>query len=482
MTYDVVIIGSGFGGLGATHLLAQEGVTNVVMVEKANDVGGTWRDNTYPGCRCDVASNLYSFSFAPNPNWSNSYSFQPEIQRYLQQVAANFDLKKSVLFDHDVSRVRFDVKDSLWHLETNHGEVVGRHVIVAAGGLSAMKKPDIPGLDDFAGPVLHTAAWDSTVSLEGKRVAVIGTGASAIQAIPEIAPLVSHLDVFQRTPSWVLPHLGHPTKTWVRLLYRFFPFAQKIVRTAGYWRRELLAVGFVKQPDKMTEGEKMSRELLEKQVTDPAIREKLTPHYRLGCKRILIANNYYPVFNQPHVSLVTDGISGIEKDGIRTHDGVLHPADVIITATGFHVTDHPMAAKIVGRTGETLAPAFAGSMPSYRGTSFPGFPNLYMLGGPNTALGHSSIIFMHESQLQYIVRAISTSLKKDVLSEPTAVAAETWTSQLRDKLPGTVWNTGCASWYLNEQGLNTTIWPSFTFTFRRALRDYVPSDHLTTPA
>ena len=482
MTLDVAIIGSGFGGLGATVELRRRGVTNVAMLERAGEIGGTWRDNTYPGCRCDVASNLYSFSFAPNPSWSNTFSFQPEIQRYLLDVTDRLDLRRHVRFHHDVTDVRFDEGTHTWRLATSEGNVDARCVILATGGLAEPRLPDIKGLHSFVGPVMHTAKWDASVDLTGKRVAVIGTGASAIQTIPQIAPGVGHLDVFQRTPSWVLPHLGKPVRPFVRRLYRFLPVLQRVSRLWNYWRRELLVLGFVKNPDRMSQAEEMSREHLASQVADPALREKLTPHYRLGCKRVLIANDYYPVFNQSHVDLVTESIEGVEPAGIRTSDGVLHEADVVICATGFYVTDNPMAERVHGRRGESLAQAFRGSMATYRGTAFPDFPNLFMLGGPNTALGHSSIVFMHESQLQYIVEAVATALERDVLLEPTPEAAARWTQILDAKLPGTVWGTGCESWYLNAEGRNTTIWPDFTFKFRRATRDFVPGDHVLTPA
>ena len=480
VTLDVAIIGSGFGGLGTAFELRRHGITNFAMLERADEVGGTWRDNTYPGCRCDVASNLYSFSFAPNPAWSNTFSFQPEIQRYLVDVADRFDLRKDVRFNHNVTDVRFNDADKLWHLTTSQGDVLARSVVMATGGLAEPRLPDIAGLNSFAGPVLHTAKWDSSIDLTGKRVAVIGTGASAIQTIPQIAPIVGHLDVFQRTPSWVLPHLGHPTSTRVRALYRALPFTQHLSRWWNYWRRELLVLGFVKNPDRMADAEKMSRELLEAQVADPALRERLSPHSRLGCKRVLIANDYYPTFTRPTVSLVTDGITAVEPHGVRTTDGQLHEADVLICATGFYVTDNPMAAIVHGRKDETLADFFRGSLATYRGTSFPDFPNLFMLGGPNTALGHSSIVFMHESQLQYVVKAIGVALERHALVEPTPEAAERWTTTLRAKLPGTVWGTGCESWYLNAEGHNTTIWPDFTFVFRRATRDFAPQDHTLT--
>jgi cation diffusion facilitator CzcD-associated flavoprotein CzcO len=477
MVVDVAVIGSGFGGLGAAIRLRQTGVSDVVIFERANDLGGTWRDNTYPGCRCDVASNLYSFSFATNPKWTNTYSYQAEIWQYLNDVAEKYQLRDLIKFDHDVLDVSFDALSNQWRLTTSQGEYFARCVVLATGGLAEPRLPDIEGLYAFDGPVMHTAQWDDTVDLIGKRVAVIGTGASAIQTVPEIAPLVGTLEVFQRTPSWVLPHLGRPVIERTKKLFSTLPLAQRLVRSWGYWRRELMVLGFVKDPRRMTKAETMSREHLERQVSDPLLREKLTPTYRLGCKRVLISNDFYPALASDNVTLVTDAITSIEPNGIRTSDDSFHECDVLILATGFFVTDNPMTTKVHGAMGETLSNAYRGNLDNYKGTTFPDFPNFFMLGGPNTALGHSSIIFMIESQLNYVTKAVRAALDDHALIEPKAHIAARWTRELQAKLPGTVWDTGCSSWYLNDAGVNTTIWPDFTFKFRSATRHFDPRDH-----
>jgi cation diffusion facilitator CzcD-associated flavoprotein CzcO len=484
MVLDVAVIGSGFGGLGAAIRLRQSGVTNVAIFERAGDLGGTWRDNTYPGCRCDVASNLYSFSFAPNPQWTNTYSYQPEIQQYLQNVADQYQLRDLINYDHDVRDVSFDETKKLWRLTTSQGEYFARCVIMATGGLAEPRLPEIKGLELFQGPIMHTAKWNDAIDLVGKRVGLIGTGASAIQTVPEIAPLVGSLEVFQRTPSWVLPHLGHPVIERTKKIFSTLPLAQRLVRAWGYWRRELMVLGFVKDPTRMTKAETMSREHLERQIKNDGLREKLTPTYRLGCKRVLISNDFYPALNRNNVELVTESIRSIEAGGVRTDDGALHEFDVLITATGFFVTDNPMATKVHGAHGEKLTEALRGNLANYKGTTFPDFPNFFMLGGPNTALGHSSIIFMLESQLNYVTKAINVALDSNALIEPKEHMAQRWTRELQAKLPGTVWGTGCSSWYLNDSGRNTTIWPDFTFKFRSATRKFDPRDHkisVTTP-
>jgi cation diffusion facilitator CzcD-associated flavoprotein CzcO len=425
-----------------------------------------------------VASDLYSFSFAPNAAWTNTYSYQPEIRQYLHDVADRFELRELIRFDHEIVDITFDHTLRHWRLTTNHGEFLAKCVILATGGLAEAKLPDIPGLRDFAGPVMHTARWDNSIELRDRRVGVIGTGASSIQVVPQIAPLVASLDVFQRTPSWVLPHYGHPVLERTRQIFATLPLTQRAVRAWRYWRNELMVLGFVKDPSRMTGAETMSRDHLERQITDPTLRERLTPQYRLGCKRVLISNDFYPAFERDNVTLVTEPIIGVEERGVRTSDGNLHELDVLVAATGFYVTDNPMAEKVHGVGGVALADAFRHGLANYKGTSFPGFPNFFMLGGPNTALGHSSIIFMHESQLNYATRAIRTALKSDALIEPKQHVARRWTRDVQAKLPSTVWGTGCSSWYLNSEGHNTTIWPDFTFAFRRATRRFSRRDHM----
>jgi cation diffusion facilitator CzcD-associated flavoprotein CzcO len=477
MTLDVAVIGSGFGGLGAAITLRERGVTNIALFERARELGGTWRDNRYPGCRCDVASTLYSFSFAPNPKWTNTYSYQQEIWQYLSNVADRYRLRELIKFDHDVSDISFDPSAQLWRIRTTQGDYEAKCVILATGGLAEPRLPDIEGLSTFAGPIMHTARWDETVELEGKRVGVIGTGASSIQVVPQIAPVVERLEVFQRTPSWILPHLGRPVLERTKRIFSTLPFSEQLVRAKVYWCNELMVLGFVKNPNRMIQAETLSREHLARQINDPQLRERFTPAYRLGCKRVLISNDFYPAFNRDNVALVTEHIQSVEPSGMRTSDGSLHKFDVLVAATGFYVTDSPMAEKVHGVGGVALADAFRGALVNYKGTAFPGFPNFFMLGGPNTALGHSSIIFMHESQLNYATKAIRTALRADALVEPEAGAAQRWTTQLRSKLPTTVWGTGCSSWYLNAEGTNTTIWPDFTFTFRKATRRFDSRDH-----
>lgn len=482
MTHDVVVLGAGFGGLAAAVALRRAGVSDLVVLERAGEVGGTWRDNTYPGCRCDVGSNLYSLSFAPNPGWTNTYSYQPEIQEYLRAVAERFHVRPLIRFSHDVERVSFERTSGLWHLSGPWGERRARCVVVATGSLAEPRLPDLPGIETFAGVSMHTARWDDRVELAGARVCVVGTGASAVQVVPELAGVARELTVLQRTPPWVLPHTGRPVGARTRALYRALPPVQRLARLRHYLQRELLVLGFVKDPRRMARGEAMARAHLERQVADPALRRALTPDYRLGCKRVVLSNDYYPALTRPDVRLVTTAIARVEPEGLRLTDGSLVACDAIVWATGFHVTDNPVAARVTDGDGRSLADALAGRLDHYRGTTFPGFANLFMLGGPNTGLGHSSVLFMQESQLRYVTAAVRRALGERALIEPTAAAAAAWTRSLRERMPSTVWGSGCASWYLTEAGVNTTIWPDFTLAFRRATRRFDPADHRVAAA
>ena len=478
----VAIIGAGFGGLGAAIELKRRGEHDLVILERATEVGGTWRDNTYPGCRCDVQSNLYSFSFAPNPSWSNTYPSQPELLDYLRGVTRDHQLGHHLRFGFDVASVDFDEVLGRWRLKAADGrEVIAANVILATGGLAEPRLPDLDGLDDFQGTVVHSATWDEDLDLAGARAAVIGTGASAIQIVPAIAQEVSHLTVLQRTPPWVLPHPGKEVSNRAKRLYAMAPPIQRLARWADYWLREWLVVPFVKAPKIMAGAEKKALEHLHGQVEDPALREALTPDYRLGCKRILMSDEYYPALQLDTVDLETRSIECVTPTGIRLDDGTEIDLDVLICATGFKVIDNPTATKVHGRGGVPLAAAYRGQLPCYRGTSFPGFPNLYMITGPNTALGHSSMVFMIESQLSYIAEAIDFSTANDNdLIEPRREVAAAEEDAIQAKLPGTVWGTGCASWYLTDEGRNVTIWPDFTFRYRQQMRHLIPEHHVVT--
>jgi cation diffusion facilitator CzcD-associated flavoprotein CzcO len=468
-----LIIGAGFSGLGAAIKLTQAGHTDLVIVERAEDVGGTWRDNTYPGCRCDVQSNLYSYSFDPKPDWSETFPAQPELWAYLQRVTRKYGLDRYLRLGHEVTDARWDVGARRWQVSTTQGEFAARYLIAGAGFLVEPSLPDIPGIESFQGTVMHSARWDHSWQAAGRRVAVVGTGASAIQIVPSIQPEVEHLTVFQRTAPFVVPHTNHPVKPAIKAMYRLAPATQRASRTLVYWMREFLALGFVKNPKILKRAETAWRKHMESAITDPAMRAQLTPAYNLGCKRVLPSNEYYPAIARSNVSLVTEKIIEIRPDAVVTADGTEHPVDTLILATGFHVTDSPTFGKIRGMDGKPLAEALG---TTYLGTVVPGFPNYFQLTGANTGLGHSSMLFMIESQLTYIIDGIGKSQATGGQFEVRPEVAAAYNAELQRKLPKTVWGSGCSSWYLDSEGRNLTLWPGFTFDFRRRTREFRAAD------
>ncbi|GAA4809823.1 flavin-containing monooxygenase [Nocardioides caeni] len=476
---DHLVIGAGFGGLATAIKLDEAGETDFVVIEKDSDVGGTWHINTYPGAECDVPSQLYSYSFALNPDWTKVYSPQQEIWEYTRRVAEESGTLDRFVFDTAVRDAVWDAGAQRWNVtvEGPQGlrEYAARTVTSAAGGLSEPKLPEIAGIESFAGEVFHSARWNHDVDLKGKRVAVIGTGASAVQIVPELQKVVGHLDVYQRTPNWIIPRNERAFTALEKAVFRHVPGAQRLVRSAVYGTLEARVPAFARFPQLMRAVEMQGKKNIAKGIEDPELRAKVTPDYRAGCKRILISNKWYPALDADNVDLVTDPIASITESGIVTSDGVERPIDVLVIATGFYVTDPPIAAHVTGREGRTLADVWdTEGMAAYKGTTVNGFPNLFFLVGPNTALGHSSIIFIIESQVKYVVDAVRTLRRRGLGAvEPTRAAQDDWVADIRRKMKPTVWQTGgCASWYLDKFGNNTTLWPGQTFTFRGHLSQF----------
>jgi cyclohexanone monooxygenase len=469
---DHLIVGSGFAGLCAAIKLTEDGETDVVVIEKADDLGGTWRDNTYPGACCDIPSQLYSFSFARNPEWSSSYSPQPEIWDYLRQVAADHDLTDKIAFGTELERAVWDDEAQAWRCRTTSGEVVARTLITGTGSLSEPRLPDIEGIETFTGALFHSARWDHTVDLTGTRVAVVGTGASAIQIVPEVQRVAAHLDVYQRTAPWVIPRNDRRYSRLERLALRRVPALARLYRTGIYWAHEGYVPAFTWQPRLAAPAQKAATLNIHKAIADPVLRAKVTPTFRLGCKRVLRSNTYYPALAAENVDLVTRPIVRVSPTAVVTEDGVEHPVDVIVVATGFWTTELPIAERVVGREGRTLADEWsAGGMSAYKGTTVHGFPNLFMMTGPNTGQGHSSVVFTIESQVAYLRDALRTMRERGYAAvEPRAHAQRRWNADVQRRMRHTVWNTGgCSSWYLDAHGRNTVLWPRSTFTFRRRL-------------
>lgn len=471
---DVLVIGAGFSGLGAAIKLVEEGFDDLVVVERGSDVGGTWRDNSYPGAACDVPSHLYSYSFALNPEWSRAFSPQSEIYDYIRRVTHDAGVRDKIRFGVEVTSARYDDTRERWTIETTAGEYDARVVVLGVGALCEPRTPEIDGISEFAGPVFHTARWDHSVPLADRRVAVIGTGASAIQVVPSIAPVVGHLDVYQRTAPWVLPRMDRAYPRFERALYRRVPGLQRAVRALQYVSREFQVVGLTRNQAALAPISALGRANLAMSVRDPALRAKLTPNFQIGCKRILLSNGWYRALTRKNVDVVTAPISRVTPEGIVTADGVEHPADVLVVATGFHVTDSPFFERVHDSAGRTLADKWASEgMEAYKGTTVAGYPNLFVLVGPATGLGHSSMIYMIESQLNYLSGALRTMRDRGLQTvEVREAVQDAYNRELRESTGETVWVTGCKSWYLDAKGNAPAVWPDFTFAFRRETREF----------
>jgi cation diffusion facilitator CzcD-associated flavoprotein CzcO len=468
MHHDIAVIGAGFSGLGTAISLKRAGLADFVVLERAAEVGGTWQANTYPGCACDVPSHLYSFSFAPNPEWSQTYSAQPEIRDYLRRCARDFDLDPHLRLGREVRSAAWNEDARRWELETSNGRVSARVLLSGMGPLTEPRIPELPGLERFRGATFHSARWEHDVDLVGKRVASIGTGASAIQYVPAIRSRLARLHVFQRTPPWVLPHTNRPITELERRLFRAVPAGQRLLRGWIYGAREALVLGFVKEPRMMRLVERIARQHIRRQVPDPALRARVTPDYTIGCKRILPSNDWYPALGASNVELVSGLVRQVRERSVVDRDGVERPVDAIVFGTGFRVTDLPAAHRIRGRGGKLLDDVWRGSPRAHHGTAVAGFPNLFLLLGPNTGLGHSSMVYMIESQIAYVMDALRVMRERGAgVAEVRAEAQARSNADLDRRMAGTVWSTGCSSWYLDRTGRNAALWPDWTWRFRR---------------
>ena len=481
---EVAIVGAGFGGLCAAIRLKEQGHEDFVVLERAADVGGTWQLNTYPGCQCDVPSNLYSFSFAPKPDWTHSYPEQPQIQRYLRDCAERFGVIERTHLSCEVHGAAWDPGARRWQVETSQGVLSAKALVAAAGLLSEPATPQVPGLDAFDGTVFHTARWNHEHDLTGERVALIGTGATAIQVGPAIHPKVARLDVYQRTPPWIIPHPDRGIPPALQTLYRRVPAVQLLARQAVYALREGIAAGMAHDPRLLRLQDLTARMQLRLQVRDPAFRAKLTPDYTIGCKRILLSNDWYPMLTDGRTALVTDPIAEVRGRSIVTADGTERGIDSIILATGFKPTDPEIAHRLRRADGRTLAEVWKGSPEAFVGTTMKRFPNLFLLYGPNTNLGHSSIVYMLEAQVHYLLQALALVRDPAVASiDVRPEVQQAYNEDLGRRLAPTVWSTGgCSSWYLDANGRNATMWPDFTFRFRQLVDRFQPEHYEIEPA
>jgi len=477
---EVLIVGTGFAGLGMGIHLKRAGIESFVILERADDVGGTWRDNRYPGCACDIPSHLYSFSFELNPAWSRHYPPQREIWDYLRHCANKYGLMSHIRFGAELVQARYDEAAARWRVTTRDGRSFSARVLVSGmGGLSNPDVPKLPGLEYFSGTTFHSARWNGDYDLRGKRVAVIGSGASAIQLVPQIQPQVAQLDYYQRTPSWILPHPDRAVTPFEHWLFRWLPFTQRLLRAAIYWVHESRVTGFTQRSGLLPLAAGLARRHVRRQITEPELRRKLTPEYALGCKRILISNNYYPALERPNVEVITDTIRELTPHGIVTGDGRERQVDAIIFATGFKAQQPFERGMVLGRGGIDIVDSWPAGPEAYLGTAVSGFPNFFMLVGPNTGLGHNSMVYMIESQITYVMSALRQMRARRLLSvDVRPEVLRSYNDELQARQRGTVWASGCRSWYLNDNGRNTTLWPGATFTFRRKTRRFLLRDYL----
>lgn len=458
----------------AARMLRDNPAADVVVIDRGDDVGGTWRDNTYPGCACDVPTALYSYSFAPSPDWSHSFARQSEIYAYLKKVAVDTGVADRVVLGCELHEAVWDEELAIWHIETSAGSVTAKALVAATGALSTPNVPDFPGLEKFAGTTFHSATWNHEHNLRGERVAVIGTGASAVQFVPEIVDPAAHLTVFQRTPAWVIPRLDHVLPHAQKALYTKYPAAQKIVRGTVYGFREALGAAMSHGTWILPAFEKVARLHLRRQVRDQELRRKLTPDFTIGCKRMLLSNDWLRTLDRSDVTLVDQGVVSVTESGVMDAGGTEHAVDTIIFATGFTPAEPPVAHLITGASGESLAEHWKGSPSAYKGTSVNGFPNLFLMYGPNTNLGHSSIVYMLESQAEYINAALHSMRTEniDILEVEDMVSAE-YNRYVQHEMLHTVWSKGgCSSWYIDPQGRNSVQWPTFTWRYRSLMKRF----------
>jgi cation diffusion facilitator CzcD-associated flavoprotein CzcO len=478
--YGQVIVGAGFSGICMAIKLREAGMNNFIILERNASIGGTWYDNAYPGAACDVESHLYSFSFEPNAGWSRQFSPQQEILHYMEHCISKYDLAKHIRLNMTVTHAAFDEQDATWLIAIENGErLKAQSLITCSGGLSQPAYPAIKGIDTFQGKLFHSARWDKSYDLAGKKVAVIGTGASAIQIVPAIISQVKALDLYQRTPPWIVPKPDKEISAFRRGMYKVLPFMRSLYRARLYWTHELMAIGFVVNPKVLKLGGKIVIRHLNKNIKDETLRKKLTPNYILGCKRILMSNDYYPALEQPHAHVVTAGIQQINQTGVLTTDGVQHPADAIIFATGFQAAEGVLRFEVKGKSGLDLNDAWHDGAEAYLGTSIAGFPNMYIVVGPNTGLGHSSMILMIEAQVHYIIEALKTIKQKNArYADLKPQVQKAFNEKLQLDLAKSVWQSGgCQSWYQMKNGKNVTLWPGFTFTFMKKTKHFEPDKY-----
>jgi cation diffusion facilitator CzcD-associated flavoprotein CzcO len=477
--HDTLIIGAGFTGLGAAIKLQQSGVTDIVIAERGDRVGGTWRDNTYPGVACDIPSLLYSFSFVKNPSWSRAYPSGGEICAHIEDMADQFGLRDLIRFGTDVTGLSFDGEAGVWTAATkDRKRLQARTVVLASGPLADHKFPDIRGLDTYQGHKIHSAEWDHDYDFAGKRVAVIGTGASAVQIVPELVKSAEFVKVFQRTPGWVLPRLDTRMPETVQSLFAKVPAAQQVARQALFWGHEASAAALVWDTPMSRLVARAGKAHLRRMVKDPWLRRQLTPDFTPGCKRMLVSSDYYPALQRDNCKLIDWPIATLSPAGIRTSDGVEHHLDAIVFATGYDVHLSGPPFPVTGLAGRTLQQDWAGHAEAYKSASASGYPNLFLMSGPNSGPGHNSLLVYVEGQLDYLVAGVRTILDNDLrYLDVRPEVQRDYNTWIQKRLERTTWMSGCTSWYLTADGFNASMYPGFATQYLRQMRDFRYEDY-----
>ncbi len=470
--FDVIVLGAGFSGIGAAIKLLENGISNFVVLEKAGEIGGVWRENTYPGCACDIPASLYSYSFAANPHWSKLFAGQAEIKDYLKATAERYRVMPHVRLNHELIKAHWDNDGKQWLLETNAGHYSANFAIAACGPMHEPIIPDIRGISKFNGKIFHSAQWDHNYDLSNKRVAVIGTGASAIQFVPKIQSQVKSLSLFQRTPHWVLPKLDLAMPRWLQTVFKTVPLPQKILRAILYANFEVLNSGF-RYPRIMKHFQRLAQHNIHSAIKDPELRKKVTPDYIIGCKRILQSNDWYPAINKPNVEVIHSAVCEIDGNKVIAADGTSCEVDAIILGTGFEITAPPIAKRIYGRSGIAIADIWHGSPIGYKGTMVDDCPNAFLMFGPNLAINSSAFVII-EAQLNYIMDALNKVRRNNITTidiDPSIMAV--FNNKVQHALQNTVWNSGgCSSYFIDRNGRNSTAWPWSTFHMRNQLSKF----------
>ncbi|MED5812552.1 NAD(P)/FAD-dependent oxidoreductase [Mycolicibacterium sp. 050232] len=481
-TYDTLIVGAGFTGVGTAIKLIEAGVDDFIILDRSDRVGGTWRDNTYPGAACDIPSLLYSFSFVKNPDWSRAYSPAGEIRQHIEDMVEAFDLRRRIQFGIEVNGLTFDEAEGVWTVKTaGRKRFRARTVVLASGPLPDHKWPDIRGLDSYQGHKIHSANWDHDYDFTGKRVAVIGTGASAVQIIPELVKTAGFVKVFQRTPGWVIPRLDIATPPAARSLFAKVPAVQQLARQMLFWGHEASATAMVWDTPLTGLVARLGKAHLRRQVADPWLRRQLTPDFTPGCKRMLVSSDYYPALQRDNCKLIDWPIATMSPVGIRTSDGIEHHLDAIVFATGFdvHLTGPPYP--VTGLGGRSLADEWKGGAQAYKSINVHGYPNLFLMTGPNSGPGHNSLLVYVEGQIDYAVTGISTILRKNLrYLDVRADVQQRHNTRLQQLLTKTTWMSGCSSWYLTADGFNASMYPGTATQYLRQMRDFRLGDYDVT--